>query len=151
MKPFSAIKVMRKRRRSQEEILDASSGCPEHGLLVTGTARLNMELCPYHELGCLWARSAAKNSHLIPGGVYVILWVPSSEDLRDCGQICFSQETRIEEKNPKPKTKTLAVLLWGWEIRFEHIQEYNFVKYWKETSKWNSRMERLNKKKKMLN
>lgn len=100
MNPFNVIKVMRNRRSKSEGNIWYLIWPPRLWAmkLVTGTARLHMELCLCCELDCFGAGSAAMKSHLVPGVPYVMLSVSSSKDLRDCGQICFGLVRWDEDK-----------------------------------------------------
>lgn len=51
-----------------------------------------------------------------------------------------------DRKKPQNKDQNLRCFVVRMKTRFEHIQEYNFVKYWKENYRVELNMERLKEK-----
>lgn len=51
-----------------------------------------------------------------------------------------------DRKNPQNKDQNLRCFVVRMKTRFEYIQEYNFVKYWKENYRVELNMEKLKEK-----
>lgn len=147
MNPFSVIKVVRKKRSKSGGNIGYLFWLPRKWAmkLVTGTARLHVELCPYHGVNC---QSRISSHGFTPCSWWYVILSVSSEELRDCRQIWFghvrwngdkywiTEWTKIG-KNPKTKTKTLGVLLWEWKLGLSISKSIILWSIGKKTTEWN--------------